>query len=272
MDIKFEGDINEVRTPAQKLCRNILNEKGYTNYRVKVEPVGQKGDNYVANVKRFSVQQDGVNNGKPFKMVGKFAPDIQPIREAMNTAIMFRNEIIAYENLLPKFDQLQDEANIPKEDRLVYPACYGTIEDDPEETIFLEDIKESGYVMLNRFVSMTDGQIKLALNELAKFHSLSYVLNIKEPKTFNNFKKTIFNMWILNTNNKMMDDFLGMLEQDIEMLITNEEYKKRMIEPFRNMMKITIDLHEEDLNSKYSIIVQGDCWTNNMMFKLEVSN
>lgn len=270
MDINFDGDIADFRAPAQELCRNILTEKGYTNCTVQVEAVGQKGDNYVANVKRLSVQQDDVNNGEPFKMIVKLAPNNEQLREMMNTAIAFTNEIIIYKELFPKFEELQDEAGIPKYERLIYPTCYGTINDIPEETMFLQDIKELGFVMLDRFVSLTDEQIKLALKELAKFHSLSYVLNIKEPKTFDCYKNKLINIWAMNTNTKEMDEFIASIANDVDEIIENEEYKKRIKRILNSMGRTSLNLHKAELNSKHAVIIQGDCWTNNMMFKLEV--
>lgn len=269
MSISFEGDILALTLETEEVCRQVLKEKGFTNSAVQVEAVGQKGDNYVANVKRFIAQQEGVNNGKPFRIIAKLAPS-GPIREFAGTAIAFRNEITVYSEIFPKFDQLQEEANIPANERLRHPICYKCFDVAPNEAIFMEDLRDDDFVLLNRFVSMTNDQTKLVLKDLAKFHALSFVLKAKDLKFYEYIKNKLINMWVMMSSSEQFSQLIIGSEQETQNMVKNEEHKRRIKGIIQNFIQSSVNMNTIDINSKHSVFIHGDCWTNNMLFKIKV--
>lgn len=269
MGITFEGDVVAFTEQTEEICRNTLKEQGFTNCVVKVETVGKRGDNYIANVKRLIAQESGVNDGLPLKVIAKLAPTIEQVREMIGTDDAFKNEILVYTELLAKYDELQHEAKIPDKEKFKHPICYGSNVEAPHETIILEDLCETGYVLLNRFVSMTDEEVKMAVKDLAKFHALSYVLKVNNKKMHDDMKVRLKNIWARTAESEQMTEYAAAMERETQSLIKNEDYRKRTEGLILNMNKLSLDMHHDDIESEYSAIIQGDCWVNNMMFQIE---
>lgn len=267
MDIQLEGDLSSLTTETEGVCRDVLAKYGFNKCHVLVEAVGKKGDNYVANVKRLTAKQDGVNEGKEFKMIVKLAPNIQQVRDLMFTSVAFSNENVVYNKLFPKYDAIQAEANIPPEERLKHPICYGTYMEAPNEAVLLEDICESGFKLYDRFQSMSDEQARMVLNELAKIHALSFVLKSKDPEYYLKMKSELSNLWASTENSVEMQQFADNLERDALSVLENEVFKDKIRGVISKLPVYSLDLHKMDIDSEYSAIIQGDCWTNNMMFK-----
>ncbi|KAI8441092.1 hypothetical protein MSG28_009356 [Choristoneura fumiferana] len=262
---KFEGDLESLSEPQLKLVESVLQKHGFKEGKVTVEPVGKKGDNYAANVKRFIHESDG----DTFKMIGKSAPAAEILRKLMKTAVLFNNEIIMYQEVIPKLNNLQDVAGIPDSERIRFPVCYGVLNEEPNELILLEDLSESNFEMLNRFVPLSNEIVRLVLKDLAIFHSLSYALKEFQPETYKNFVGKIINMWALLEEDVETQMFFEATENNLKALMDSEKYKKIITGSLSQTKTHVKKIYNYEKNSKYSVIQQGDCWSNNIMFKLE---
>ncbi|KAI5640284.1 ecdysteroid kinase domain-containing protein [Phthorimaea operculella] len=254
-------------SPIQwKLVTDVLNDKGFSDAKITENAVGEAGDNYVANVKRVVAEK----NGETFKMVAKIAPRIEQLRVAMNARVLFINEHVMYNEVLPKFTELEKASGIPEEERLKYAACYGTITEEFDELILLEDLKESNYTMLDRFKSLTDGEIKLVLKNFAKLHTLSYALRHQEPETYAKYKSKLMNYSkLFEISPEQSNKFFETIEADCISILKEEKYEKGIKGTVSKLIDLDKENGEWDFNSRYSVIQQGDSWTNNIMFHLE---
>ncbi|KAI5640278.1 ecdysteroid kinase domain-containing protein [Phthorimaea operculella] len=249
-----------------KLVTDVLKAKGYSDAKITENAVGKAGDNYVANVKRVVAEK----NGETFKIIAKIAPRLEQSRVAMNTRAMFMNEVVMYTEVLPKFTELERGAGIPEEERLRYAVCYGTITEDLDELILLEDLTESNYTMLDRFKPLTDDEIKLLLENFAKLHALSYALRHQEPETYANIKNRLMKYSsFFEKAPEQANKFFESIEADCIAMLQDGKRKNGI----KGTLSKTYDLDKKnsswDFNSRYSVIQQGDAWTNNIMFQLE---
>lgn len=156
MGLIFEGCVEDVSERQLAFIKEILTKKGYNNNTVTIDPVSKAGDNYAANVKRITVTDD---NGV-FKMIAKIAPQNESMRAVINTRIMFNNEHYMYTETLPKFQDLETEAQISHAGRLRFAECYGSYSEEPHEIILLEDLQASNFTMLDRFKTLTNEYVK----------------------------------------------------------------------------------------------------------------
>lgn len=263
----FVGAIENISEIQLNFIGEVLERKGYKDTKIEVEVLGEAGDNYMANVKRIIVKD---LHGKPFKMVAKIASGIDQIRMIGNTHLVFVNETIMYTEVLPKFRQLQSEAKVPDNDILKFAECYGYLTDAPNEIILLEDLKETNFVMLDRFKSLTNECVKSVLKNIAIIHSLSFVLKHKESQTFGEYSTKLSDMWSKMPPEMMM--FFVMIEHFVLYLLQENENRTDL---FKRTEMIThlqsaVDILNEPL-TKHKVILQGDAWTNNIMFKFDVS-
>ncbi|XP_075982267.1 uncharacterized protein LOC142980648 [Anticarsia gemmatalis] len=261
----FEGDYKNVPEGQLKFIHQVIQEHGHGNSKIVFEPVGQAGDNFIASVKRMHV--DGENGS--MRLIAKLAPPIEAVRQSLNTAVLFKNEHIMYTEILPKFLYFQKRAGIPEEEQIKFPKCYGSSAEAPNEVIILEDLKPLDFIMLDKTAPLPTDCVYSILKCFAAFHSLSFVMRQREPGTFDRYKSTLFDMWGAMPQKDDMREFFLSMEKDMISVLEDPDYinmtKNKMSEALGQIAKIK----KEDMENKYSVIVQGDCWTNNVMFRFE---
>ena len=264
---KIEGQIEGITEGQLEYIKSVVEKEGYKDSKITIEAVGGAADNYGANVKRIVIEgEHGTTT-----MIAKIAPSIEFVRQ-MGIVLMFTNENLIYTEILPKMMQLQKQADVPEENQVKFPKCYGTNMEAPNEVILIEDLKASNYVMLDRFISLTDEQIHSVLRNLAIYHSLSYVLKNKEPETYDYYKDKLGDM--LGALSQAGPEHLAFFHQIQAMalsMLDDPEHlsivKNKITDLIENAGKMTKFEH----GSRYAVIQHGDCWTNNIMFKFEVS-
>ncbi|XP_049878739.1 uncharacterized protein LOC126375690 isoform X1 [Pectinophora gossypiella] len=260
----FEGDWKQISERQVSYIADVLKKRGFDGAKLTIEPVGKPGDNYAANVKRISANK----NGQVFKMIVKIAPTIEQIRKVINTAEIFQNECLMYTKVLPKLTEMENRADIPESEQLRYAACYGCLMEEPNEVILLEDLQVSGYEMRDRFKSLSNDDIKLVLKNFAMLHSSTYALKTQEPDTYSEIKENLYNLAELFSKSEMAMYFTQ-LENDVMSMMDNEKYKNAIKGIVTQMTDNMIKLCKMDKDAKYSIIQQGDAWTNNILFQME---
>lgn len=266
VEFGFVGDISELSDEQKTFITNVVEERGFKNVNIVIEPVGKAGDNYAASVKRIIVEKDG----ETFKMIAKIAPTNELRRTVGHVGLYFQNEHRMYTEVLSKFTELEKNADILEEERLRYATCYGTYMEAPNEIIILEDLQESGFKILDRFTSMTDENVRLVLKNFAKLHSLSYVLKYQETEIFEKFCERLTDFWALMVEVPEMTAWFGKLDAEVQLLIDSDKYKNALENAATRMLSNIVEQTKLDCSSKFSVIKQGDSWTNNIMFRLEV--
>lgn len=267
MSINFVGSIDNISERQLDFIKKVLEKRGYNNIKATIDPVGAAGDNYIANVKRITMSDD---NGV-FKMIAKLAPQNEILRATTNTLMLFKNEHLMYTEILPKFREMEVIADIPDEDRLRFAACYGSFLEAPNEVILLEDLQASNFIMLDRFKSLSDECVKSILKSFANLHSLSFVLKNIEPDTFKVMKNDLFDNWATLATIPQTKTYFGQMEKDLELLLEGDERKRLIKGAISEAFVQAIKLSKSEVDSKHSVIQQGDSWTNNVMFKFDVS-
>lgn len=267
-NFQYEGATEGLSDNQYKFIENVLEKRGYTNNKVLIEAVGAAGDNYVACVKRIIVK-DGENT---FKMIAKVAPKMEKLRAMFNTHKLFYNEHLMYTEIIPQFETLEEDANISELQMIRFAECYGSYIDEPDELLLLEDLKDLNCVMLDRLKPLPEECLRSILKNLAIYHSFSFVLKHKKPKVFDKFKHDLFDIWRNFGNNEEGQKSLITVEDHILKLFSdNEETYKIVNGIITNIGENLTKLNEEDSGSAYTVIRHGDAWTNNFMFKFDVS-
>ncbi|XP_030030730.2 uncharacterized protein LOC115447684 [Manduca sexta] len=264
MGLQFEGATDNISEPQLAYIRGVLEKRGYKDTKVTIQAVGKDGDNFVASVKRIVVRNE---NGE-FRMIAKIATQHELLRANMALENIFRNEHIMYTSVLPKFHELEEQADLPKKDRLRFPECYGSLTAAPHEVILLEDLQVPGFIMMDRFKTLSDECIRSVLRNFALLHSLSYALKNKELDVFNEYKSALFDVWA-NAANKVETTFLKPIENILLTLVGGDQRKKLIKDSIDHGLKLGLKLKKHDEDSKRSVIQHGDSWTNNILFRFD---
>ncbi|XP_075981977.1 uncharacterized protein LOC142980465 [Anticarsia gemmatalis] len=263
----FEGDIDNLTESQLQFFRDIIKDQGLENSKVVFEPVGKAGDNYVANVKKITAEGE---NGT-LKLFAKIAPTEEIIWEGENTCLYFQNEHVMYTEVLPKFVQLQKDAGVPEEDQFKYAKCYGSYTEKLKEIMVFEDLKALNYIMMDRFEPLPKDCIKSVLKNLAVLHSLSYVCREKDPEAYNNYKSKLHDVRSLidGPTGEQMRVYLQLTEDDTLAILEDPALVDIVKGKISSSLSDAAKLAKADVDNQYNVIIQGDAWTNNLMFKFE---
>ncbi|CAB3221505.1 unnamed protein product [Arctia plantaginis] len=101
---------------------------------------------------------------------------------------MFENELFAYTDMLEKFIDLQEHANVKLQEQYKKVKMY---KESSEEILVLENVAKKGFIINSRMEVPSSIFFQISVKELAKFHALSFVLKEKRPKYFNQKIKSI---------------------------------------------------------------------------------
>nr|XP_021187394.2 uncharacterized protein LOC110374136 [Helicoverpa armigera] len=260
----FEGDYSSFNDRQLNFINKVVNEQDLKVKKVVFHQLGQAGDNFMGNVKRINIEGENGN----MNMIIKIAPSNEVARQTYQSGLMFRNEHVVYTKVLPKFVQLQKAAGVPPEEQLKYAKCYGSLSEEPNEVIILEDLSESGFSMMDKFKSLPDNYVRNFLKSFAVLHSLSYALKSQEPAFYKQLKEDLKDPW------SSFGDFqIQMLKDTMEAgfleIIQNEDHKNLLKNKITDGILERKKMIESENDRNHTIIQHGDGWTNNILFKLE---
>ncbi|XP_017767832.1 PREDICTED: uncharacterized protein LOC108556296 [Nicrophorus vespilloides] len=262
--------ITEIRPQTREIIEKHLEGLSYSEIEIDVEKGSAKGDNYLGIITKATVKaksKEGVK--RTFHWIIKNASDNEEFRLLMHIKNLFTREIYIYQSVFPEFFKLQDELNI--KDRFENVPHVHTIFDGVPETIIMEDLKEQGYVMLNRRKPLDYDHCMMALKEYAKFHALSFALKHKRPGVFkqlsDNLHENFFsvmgvegmNINMANLNDKV---FKAMKPEDEEALDKFKKYSE-------NAFGMAVDQIQAESAGEYAVVTHGDSWVNNILYKYD---
>ncbi|XP_047534988.1 uncharacterized protein LOC125069512 [Vanessa atalanta] len=154
---------------------------------------------------------------------------------------------------------LQDQANIPVEDRFKIAKGY---EETNNEAIILENLCKRGYQRFDKNESISLKFVELGVQELAKLHGISFVIEKKMPKYFKE------NIAALDTSFHFDDDWNELMRKVFEYVanLFDDETKKK-IERLVPIWLEKVPKYHNDKTTKCALC-HGDYKKNNVMFRV----
>lgn len=263
---KFEGEFSNINERQLQFVNEVIAKQNLQVEKVIFNRMGKAGDNFISDVKRIVVE---AKEGK-LNMIIKTAPAMEVLRSSLNTDLMFKNEHVMYTEVLPKLLALQKEAGVPESEHLRFAKCYGSLDEAPNEVILLEDLNEADFKMLNKFDPLPENCLRSILKNFATLHSLAFVLRHKEPETYDLFNSKLKNNWEPKYDDPDFNLQFKMFSK-VNSQILDEDYQKEILKNMLTDVSKEMEKLMGDKYSKYAVFQQGDAWTNNFMFRFEVS-
>lgn len=230
-----------------------------------VDFISGKGDNYIANLFRLTVNVKSDDGDNVIKLIVKTL--INTVRQELFNEL-HKREVFVYREVISKFEKILKEFDDDKNFKLA--KCYMSSAEPGREVIVLEDLEEIGYqIDQNKYELVDYDHACLIFRKLAKFHALSFILENRDPETYERLKSNcmdiIFDDDFLNRS-KLKDYFTNSFNTSVKFVIDNNARNR--------LQKVAIDLIERlkgyVKSRKYSVLCHGDFWINNILFKREV--
>lgn len=258
-----------VVSPYMKECLDkVAVSEGFKNYDVKVVHGSSIGDGFVGIMFKVTIREN--ESDKTLDLVLKSPPDNYAIKHDFGAMVMFEREIFLYNVLLPEFVKFQEEKKISQSNGFFnFPKCYFAeySEERDDAIIIMEDLREIGYKMWNKFVPTDYEHTKLVMASLGRLHAISFALKAQKPELFATLKVSD-----IMTEKLMDENFVKMMVSSIErgaaVLDENDlKRRNRILKLTENLVQKLRDSVDPNLCEPFAVITHGDCWSNNFMYK-----
>lgn len=260
----------------ETLAEIIKNQKiPEKNYKIKIGSGSSKGDNYIGVVYRATVIHVE-DEKKIFSVIIKVPPQNPIRRKQFFARPCFLREALAYNEILPIFQEFQKKKNIKVEDSFFeYPECYKTLTEDYHEAVFLKDLRPEKFYMFDRFEELSFDHVVLVIKILAKLHAVSFAIKDQQPSLIEKYQKLpdIFEGRKGDVGFKFyLEELKGRAIDALEPDIDNKEIKA-LTDFFKNnsVYNYLIECVNGEGAEPYAVLGHRDCWNNNVLFKKKVS-
>ncbi|KAJ8977342.1 hypothetical protein NQ317_017756 [Molorchus minor] len=239
------------------------------NCEINVQGKTEKGDGYVGEIVFVSVNGENNENEKQYlDLVVKHGKSNDDLRNNIPVRDTFEGEIHVYEKVIPTFQKFQREKQVLNMFENV-PKCYLTLMLKNMEVLVLENLRKVGYELHDKTQPMNADHLKLILRKYGQFHALSFALKDQRKDEFKSLcdgVKDLFIEFLKNTSvkesyRKSLETFLIMAKErgDLDL------YQKLKDLIIRDVDDILVNSRSQ--KEEQCVLLHGDCWNNNFMFK-----
>jgi hypothetical protein len=184
----------------------------------------------------------------------------------VSQSYIFGTEAGAIKTIIPAvFSILEDKS--PGEFQPCAPRCLYYHTGSPTTVIVMDDLKEQGFRMADKTVGLDMKHCLLVMKTLAQLHAGSAVLHHKDPEIFKLFGEGFPH----ERQGKFMELFFKSNVQSVATEVENWPlYSDRFACKLHSLADNTVDILIKgyDGNDDYfNVLVHGDLWVNNMMFR-----
>ena len=235
---------------VSELLKLVTKDENFIDYKIQVLGKTERGDRYLGKVTFASVTGKTKNEDtKGLNLVIKTSAENELLRNELPIKRLFELEIYIYEKSLP--------------------TCYLTRNFENNEALILENLKARGFEMANRKIPLTFLQVRLVLEGYGKWHAFSLALRYKQPETFKRLVKNYGNMWSTYISQVKMAHIFFQYYEEVRTFWEDDKDVASIKFSESEVTSILMSLVFEDLD--HAVILHGDSWTNNFMFKVKIS-
>lgn len=246
--------------------------EGFVNYEINVIHGSGVGDGFVGLVFRAIIQEN--ESDKKLIVVVKTPPENQARRMSFGSMELFDREVRIYTTVLPALVNFQREMRVkPELGFFEFPKCFFAEynQELDDAIIIMEDLKESGYKMWDKFKPTNFEHAKLIFSALGRLHAVSFAMKELQPESFEPFKAygDALAPKMAEENFKMM--LHSMIDRAIGTLDENDTRRRNRVLRLKEdlptmMMEVTSGAKAEP----FAVLGHGDCWSNNFMYQYKV--
>ncbi|KAJ8977352.1 hypothetical protein NQ317_017767 [Molorchus minor] len=251
----------------------ILNEAVHddiNNYTIKEHEKNKNREGNTGDMCFVSLKNK--HGDEVLRYVVKQALSMESIRITHPIRDYFLNEITFYTAVWPHFQNFQNE-KLSGEPINLIPKCFATSSEDRNEKLVLENLKFQHFQIHNKITPLSNEQIEFIFKQYGRFHAISFAYKLINPKEYSEISNKLQNLWPSGVN---MEPVKGWMENihDICLEFLDPDEENAVIEKFRSYAENVVAVFTEKSQYKgcYSVVLHGDCWSNNMMFKYDESN
>lgn len=258
-DFKMKEDIIPIWLNTGFLT-SILKEKNMDaeiiNYKLAAAVLG--GNNYSSRMWRVKITyKDGGDEVKSTSVMVKAPVPDGVIKDMTDEGNYVEKEFRFYSEIVPKMYSIKENTDIT-------PKSYSSPIPD---VIVLEDLKETGYSMCDRFEQLDFDHCRMLMNTIATYHALSVAVAKENLDLVKNVGKE--HIFVIGNKHPEYDDVLRKCLIAFSKAIKNWKGLERFQYISEDKMDLVINKYSEIFTprKRFNVLNHGDLWTNNILFK-----
>ncbi|CAH2090731.1 unnamed protein product [Euphydryas editha] len=257
---KIFVSLESLSESLQDSIKCIIEKTKYKKYDIAIKIFDTHGNNFLGKIYEIDITGETAESEKNTYIFVKQQIHLENFK-LLSIKDMYPKEVFIYKDLSKIFNYLQDEANVPQEDRYKIAKAY---EETDDNAIILENLSKKGFRTYEKLENVSIKYAQLAVTEMAKFHALNFVVEQKLPEYHSNKIKILKNVIVFD------EEWKGMIRNicaHVASLYDNDV--KKRIENFSSTM---IEKLPKYLNEKYSgrcTLNHGDFKKNNLLVRMQ---
>ncbi|XP_072378789.1 uncharacterized protein [Diabrotica undecimpunctata] len=255
---------------VRDILQNISKKEGFMKPQIEYSGKMGKGQGFMGDV--FYVNITDENSNKNLNLVIKQSTTSEYVRKHFPVKVICFNESYFYRQIWPTFVELQ----LNHLQSMIFDnvaKCYETDLEEGKESFVLENLNAKGYFVLKKGQFFDRAQAESVLRKYGQFHGLSFAYKSKLFEKFQTLSKELIPCW------KMMSEadlFKFVMEKGLKdcLIYLDSVKQKNIIKKLEGILENVVQIFQNSTTyrGKYGVIVQGDCWSNNILFKYEDSS
>ncbi|XP_028136986.1 uncharacterized protein LOC114331580 [Diabrotica virgifera virgifera] len=246
------------------LLEKALGEK-LENYEITKNAENDKGQGHLGKVVFVTVRNKNTGKDRHLAVKQVLKCDTEAITKVMSAPYI--NEIYFYNKVVPvikEFLRSYPEVTVMES----IPVCYATSLEPGLERLVFDNLKVQGYEIHSFAIPFKWDIYEAIANIYGQYHGVFYGLKNKESEKYSQLSQGF------------LDNFRGMIDQDVWADIfkycciriqtfLKEENELELVQAFQKYVDHTKKYFVDAISyrSPYSVILHGDCWKNNFLFK-----
>ncbi|XP_017062102.1 uncharacterized protein LOC108102015 [Drosophila ficusphila] len=252
------------------LAANVADFSKIVNFRIK--PAMSPGENYATLMLRISIDVELTDKStKQVSYMMKTPHDTPHMQQMLTMANFFVTENLAYIDILPKMEALYKAKGL---DIKFAPRAFKlNSEKEPKlaNTVLMNDLGQNGFKNLNRLECLNLEQTKFALRKLSQYHAAGATM-VQEHGPYPD-------VFLYGAMGKNIDAIRGFVEQmvgtfrtsflaNLDKFSNGEAYREKLEKVLAGLSDEFMKLGAID-PSEFNALNHGDCWMNNLLFKVD---
>jgi thiamine kinase-like enzyme len=252
--------------------KSVLTEENLDDFSVNILGNSEKGDGYAGDIVFVRLTSAIAHSPKEYNLVLKCSKRSETLRKTTPIKEAFTNEIYVYNTVLPVFTEFQHKHGIEKPFDSV-PKYHGKLVRENVEVLVFENLKSIGYTLWNKKQSLTRKHVNMVVTEYGKLHAISLAMQNQQPEEFEELSSGLQDVLKMFMNSTAVEgmftrsiyEVYDLLKGDLDdnILITWKNFGSQVNFIFNDMCE------GSDVTK---VIIHGDCWNNNFMFKHSPDN
>ncbi|KAG5896760.1 hypothetical protein JTB14_031739 [Gonioctena quinquepunctata] len=261
------------RAQITEWVEESLSNENLKDLTITITGGSEKDEGYLGDIVFVTVQGTNEKNEKEnLHLVIKHAKTNEHLRTAMPVAVVFDNEMTMYTEVIPAFKEFQLEGKVDDIFDCV-AKCYHSSKSGSLEFLVFENLKSLGYEQHDRKKPMNLFHCKAILEQYGKFHAISFAMRQQNKKKFDDLSSKLQNVYeFFRTDQDSITLFETSKKYLFELLEKNGEVL--LLKKLSNILQRgSPEIMKEALSAgPQSVIIHGDCWCNNFLFKYQGTN